>query len=88
MHWFYRRFPPSSHIPGNTADRQGGHFMNRYLGLKPQAESCSPFGTKPTPVGTWYHERDIRSHHRVIVAQSLATLFRDVTSWRLNGSAH
>jgi hypothetical protein len=20
--------------------------MNRYLGLKPQAESCSPFGTK------------------------------------------
>jgi hypothetical protein len=23
-----------------------GRFINRYLGLKPQAESCSPFGTK------------------------------------------
>ncbi len=25
---------------------RGGRFINRHLGLKPQAESCSPFGTK------------------------------------------
>ena len=29
-----------------------GRFINRHLGLKPQAESCSPFGTKSTvPTG-------------------------------------
>jgi hypothetical protein len=28
---------------------QGGAFMNRHLGLKPQAESCSPFGTRSAP---------------------------------------
>jgi hypothetical protein len=33
-HQFYRPF-------------RAGRFMNRHLGLKPQAESCSPFGTKP-----------------------------------------
>jgi hypothetical protein len=33
MHRFYRPY-------------RAGRFMNRHLGLKPQAESCSPFGTK------------------------------------------
>jgi hypothetical protein len=33
MHRFYRPF-------------RAGRFMNRHLGLKPQAESCSPFGTQ------------------------------------------
>ena len=25
---------------------RGGRFLNRYLGLKPQAESCCPFGAE------------------------------------------
>ena len=59
--YIFRPFPPSSHIPGTTVDRQGGCYVDTFLGLKPQAESCSPFGTKsdcplygtgPTPLNT------------------------------------
>src|ERR1700733_954631 len=39
-------FPPSSLIPRTTADKQGGCPFYPYPGLKPRAESCSPFGTK------------------------------------------
>jgi len=36
----------------NEAPCEGGSFWNVFLGLKPQAESCRPFGTKTslTPV--------------------------------------
>ena len=48
--------PFSSFVPDSrtTADKQGESSMWAcFLGLKPQAESCYPFGTSPTsPEGT------------------------------------
>ncbi len=43
-------FPPSSHIPGTTAGRQGASWGTTNPGLKPWAKSCCPFGAShPTP---------------------------------------
>src|SRR5580704_8856791 len=43
-----RPIPPSSLVPGTTADRQGGSMMWTYPGLKPRAQSCHPFAISPT----------------------------------------
>ena len=43
---FCRPFPPSSLTPRTTADKQGRGYCQCVLGLKPQAQSYSPFGTK------------------------------------------
>jgi len=49
-----------------------GRFINRYLGLKPQAESYSPYGTKADrPYGMVF---DVRTSVRIANSSSLPIL--------------
>jgi hypothetical protein len=50
--WYPQHFRPAVHLANPCIPKRfyrpfgAGRFINRDLGLKPQAESCSPFGTK------------------------------------------
>jgi hypothetical protein len=60
LHSFYRPF-------------RAGRFMNRHLGLKPQAESYSPFGTKSD---TSLRDKNIASRCQ----RNMRTAFRPIGS--------